>query len=256
PGLHRVEEGPLGGGGGGAERGERRLERGEPRVEERRIGERSQASQRGPGLRVGLGADLRRLLGLVALEGLQRRGVLGERQVALAHQADLLLVPVQLADAEEDEEAEGDEHHRVAEEDAGGQGHPRLPAREWMRGGQPAFSTCWAASSEASAPAPFSAAGGVVPAPVPESACAVCAGGRVRRAISAASAAARSSTERSEAATSSAVSSVRSAAMPLFFSRSRMARRSRSRSSRVRLSRFSSALNLSFRRSSSPLMTV
>ena len=94
PGLHRVEEGPLGGRGGGPERGERRLERAEPGVEQRRVGERGQPGQRGAGLRVGLGADLRRLLRLVALERLERRGVLGERQVALAHQADLLLVPV------------------------------------------------------------------------------------------------------------------------------------------------------------------
>ena len=194
------------------ERGERRLERAEPGVEQRRVGERGQAGERGAGLRVGLGADLRRLLRLVALERLERRGVLGERQVALAHQADFLLVPVELADAEENEQAEGDEHHRVAEEDARGERYSGLPAREWMRAGQPAFSTCWAAGAPGGGrlergvgPEACPPAGGAAPASGAGSAC---SGGRVRRAISAASAAARSSTERSEAATSSAVSSV------------------------------------------------
>ncbi len=82
--------------------------------------------------------------------------------------------------------------------------------------------------------------------------------GSVAACCCAASEAARawaaSSTLRSLAAISSGVSSVRSASMPVFFSRSLMARRSRSRSSSVRLRRFSSALNLSFTNSSSFLL--
>ena len=83
-----------------------------------------QANQRPPGLDAVLVAEPLGVPRLVLLERLDGRRRLREREVALAHQTNLELVPVQLRDAEERHRAEGDEHDGVADEDPSREGEP------------------------------------------------------------------------------------------------------------------------------------